>query len=308
MAIRRGMELRDITKTKTSQTIKWEDLILKATRAQYGRGVRLKYSPYTEEDKQKFVHQLFYDAKNINPRQPEEISKMIVDVIEKEYANHCVDGESDSTCVKVVSSVGATEGHNYHVSMTKGVQWGLNYNVGLLFGLPQHVLFGARVTGDTGESFQETNRGLDANVGLQLSLPIPFVGAVGVGGSTGGSFQKSNARTESSEIQKHTSVEVRSHHEETVQIPPGKKVMVKMTAYRVKYKLEHTLECKIRKSETIRVRFALRVGSSSGVLTASQVLRMLPGFHEDDDYAYFTQDGEFRWTTDRTVVQKTVWP
>ena len=49
-------------------------------------------------------------------------------------------------------------------------------------------------------------------------------------------------------------MEVKSDHQETVTIPPGKKAVVKMTSYRVRYKLDYTMEYKIPKSYFMELR------------------------------------------------------
>ena len=104
-----------------------------------------------------------------------------------------------------------------------------------------------------------------------------------------------------------------AHHEEEVEIPAGKRVVVTMTSYRVRYKLEYTMEYKIPKATKIRISFGrygigLPCCISSGALTASQVMHTLPGYREDEEFVYFTQEGELRWIADRMVVEKTVEP
>jgi hypothetical protein len=260
-------------KTK-GDTIEWDELLRKAAREQFGRRARIappSLSFATREDKRTFLAKLFNNAKNINPREPEEISKNTVDVNEKIYCNS--EGSEDVTTVKIVNCVENSEGHNYQECVTKGVKWGLNANVGLQFGLPQ-------------------------------------VGAGG-GGGIGGNFQRESSTTLVKENKKDNKVELQSHHEETVKIPPGKKVVLKMTSYRVRYKLDYTMEYKISKSASIRVRvdqcgLGLPCCTTLSAITAPQLLQFLPGYREDEDFAYFTQEGELRWIADRMDVKKTI--
>lgn len=285
MAGRKGrLELAQITDKKKSEKIKWEDLLTNATRELYGRSARTRKTWITDRDKEAFLQKLFSDAKNINPRRPEEISKNIVDVNEKVYLNHEKGQDEtkgkdeterkDKTKVTIVNTVENTEGHNYQQSTTSGVEWGVDAKIGLQFGLPA---FG------------------------------------GVKPEIGGSFKKTRLKTETFEKKSENKVTQAAHHEEEVEIPAGSKVTVNMTSYRVRYKLDYTMEYKIAKSAKIRISFQ-RYGFSlpccinSGVLTASQVMRELPGYREDEEFVYFTQEGELRWIADRMEVEKTVEP
>ena len=243
--------------------------MLRAVRELFGNRARLVPSLLNQENKKLFLSTLFNDARNINPRDPVEISKNTVDVNEKVYYNS--EGGEDSSTVKIVNCVENTEGHNYQESVTKGVQWGANANVGLQFGLPQ-------VGGSAGLGFN---------------------------------FQRQNTTTLVNEKKKENKVELQSHHEETVKIPPGKKVIVKMTSYRVRYRLDYTMEYKIPKITTIRVRVdtcgaGLPFCKRSVFITAQQLLQFLPGYREDEEFVYFTQEGELRWVADRMEVKKTI--
>ena len=285
MAGRKGrLELAQITNKKKSEKIKWEDLLANATRELYGRSARTRKTWITDRDKETFLQKLFSDAKNINPRRPEEISKNIVDVNEKVYLNHEKGQDEtkgkdetehkDKTKVTIVNTVENTEGHNYQQSTTSGVEWGVDAKIGLQFGLPA---FG------------------------------------GVKPEIGGSFKKTSLKTETFEKKSENKVTQAAHHEEEVEIPAGSKVTVNMTSYRVRYKLDYTMEYKIAKSAKIRISFqrygfSLPCCRNSGVLTASQVMRDLPGYREDEEFVYFTQEGELRWIADRMEVEKTVEP
>ena len=270
-----SINLAQMSDKRTSDTIEWDALLVKTAKEQFGRRARIASSFQsfaTRQDKQTFLARLLRDARNINPREPVEISKNLVDVNEKIYCNS--DGSEDETTVKIVNCVENSEGHNYQSTVTKGVNWGVNANVGLQFGLPQ-------------------------------------VGA-GAGGSVGTSFGTQYVRTMTTENKKENRVEIQSHHEETIKIPPGKKVVVKMSSYRVRYRLDYTMEYQIPKSTYIRVLvdscgFGMPIFCmSTRILTASQLMNSLPGYREDEEFAYFTQDGELRWIADRMEVKKTI--
>lgn len=257
------------TASKKEEAIKWDDLLLRAAREHYGiRGKPLLTSPITETSKTGFLKRVFSSARNINPREPQELSSNTVDVNEKLYAN--TGGFEDETTVKIVNCVENSEGHNYQETTTKGIKWGLDANIGLQFGLPQ----------------------------------------VGVGGGTakvGGTFERSSISSVTQEKTRKQRIEQQSHHEETVSIPPGKKAVLRMTSYRVRYKLDYTMEFKIPKTDGIIVRMdlcGLGFCYSSVFLTAAQIIRPLPGYREDEEFIYFIQEGELRWITDRMVVKK----
>ena len=229
------LELAQITDNKKSEKIKWEDLLAFATKERYGRSARMRRTWITDRDKEAFLQKLFSDAKNINPRRPEEISKNIVDVNEKVYLNHEKGKEEtegkdetkgkgeterkDKTKVTIVNTVENTESHNYQQTTTSGVEWGVDAKIGLQFGLPQ------------------------------------FGGAGGPSGGIGGNFKKTSIKTETVERKSENKQVQAAHHEEEVEIPAGKRVVVTMTSYRVRYKLEYTMEYKIPKATKIRISF-----------------------------------------------------
>lgn len=235
---------------------------------------RLRKTWITDQNKQKFIDLLFSDARCIDDKEPEEISKIRVDVNEKVYSN---DGpqqkEDDETTVRIVNTAENTEGHNYKQETTKGLEWGASANVGLQFGLPQ---FGT-----------------------------------GVKGGIGGGFKKHSSQTQTYEKTNENKVGQEAHHEEKVKIPAGAKVVVRMTSYRVRYKLDYTMEYKISKRQQIHISFDRCLGLpccvGTGSIGASDLLQELPGYREDEEFVYFTQEGELRWTADRMDVKKTVY-
>ena len=271
MASKKGLEM---TQRMKSEKIGWDKLLEDAAKQRYGRGIHLRKTWVMDQDKKKFLDALFSDARCIDDNEPEEISKIRVDVNEKVYSN---DGpqqkEDDETTVKIVNTAENTEGHNYKQETTKGLEWGANANVGLQFGLPQ---FGTGVTG-----------------------------------GIGGSFKKHSSETKTYEKTNENKVGQAAHHEEKVKIPAGTKVVVRMTSYRVRYKLDYTMEYKISKRKQIHISFDRLLGLPCcvgiGYIEASQLLQELPGYREDEEFVYFTQEGELRWTADRMEVKKTVY-
>ena len=276
---RRSLDMAQMTDTGKSDVIEWSALLLRAARERFGRCAQLWSSPSTtEQDTAQFLKLLFADAKNVNPREPEEINRTTVDVNEKICCNY--GGSEDETTVKIVNCVENTEGHSYTQTTTKGVDWGLDNKIGLQFGL-QHV------------------------------EALPW--------RTGANYIASAIAKKA----RSNRVEQQSHHEETMRVPPGKKAIVKMTSYRVRYKLEYTMEYKIAQTAHIRVWVQpFCMPSSFGLcgitlfqfcislrpIPARDLLQYLPGFREDEEFVYFTQDGELRWTAERMEVDKEIAP
>lgn len=268
-----------VTKQSKSRKINWEDLMKQAGKETFGSTSFLRPSWKVENiEKGKFLRRLFSNGRTIYQSEPEEISKTTVDVNEKIYENH--DGSEDTTTIKLVNSTEDIEGHNYVQTTKKGIEWGLNANIGLQFGIPQ--------IGGSNDS------------GAKL----------GVG------FKKSKT-TETTKAEKKVARLVnRAHNEEIVTIPPKTRVIVKMTSYRVRYKTQYTMEYKIDKTAGMEVLYdrfhpyllLVHPWAFKGVIKAPQLLHSLPDYREDEKYVYFTQEGELRWITDRMEVKKEVYP
>ena len=275
MSKRNGIQLVQVVNNRKAIT-EWDDLLRAAVKKRFGNTARPRRSWKAENDKREFLRVVFSDATNISSgNSPEVISMTTVDVNEKVYTN--CQGKDDETLVKIMKSVEDFEGHNYTVSTTKGVEWGLKSNLGLQFGLPGHLVGGAKIGAEGG---------IEAH------------------------FTKKKQTTVTEETRKSSTLRSEAHHQETVKIPPGKKAVVKMTLYKVRYKLAYTMEYKVPK--TTRLRVSYEYGTSlcavTGYLTAAQLLESLDGYRQDDDNVYFTQQGVLRWIADRMVVDKDLLP
>ena len=196
-----------------------------------------------------------------------------MDVNEKFYTNHGGQKE-DETKVTIVKKSENSEAYSYEQQTTSGLEWGGGANLGAQFGLPQ--------------------------VGVGLS------------GGLNASFKKLSEYLKKDSTTKTTTVGQESHHEETVEIPAGHKVTVKMTSYRVRYKLDYTMEYRVPKSVCVVVRYHCCCGlcSQSSRLTAARILKKMPNFMDDPkkNYVYFTQKGTLGWVADRMEVVKEATP
>ena len=252
------------------ESIQWDDLLLGAVREHYSlRGRPLLHSPITLDSKNRFVKRLFSNVQTTYQADPEEISRSTVDVHEKIFTN--TGGFEDETSVAIVSDVENTEVRNYQETTTKGIKWDVDTNVGLQFGLPQ----------------------------------------VGVGGNAniGGSYGRSRSVSVAWGKHEEKKHKHQSRHEEKLSIPPGKIATLRMSAQKVRYKLQYAIEYSIPKSDGVFVRTdlcGLGLWYTSVFVSASQLLNPLPGFREDDEFVYFTQEGELRWIADRMTVTKTL--
>ena len=246
-------------------------------------GAKLVRTPHYEVLKSEFESSLVRDARIVddektnNPR-PVVVSKILVDVNEKIYDNRAGTGKTDATTVKIVKKLETGEAFSYEQETTSGLEWGAGTNIGAQFGLPS-------VGGIGGPS-------------------------VNLSGGLNASFKKTKSTTTTESTTKTSTVGQESHHEETVEIPPGCKVKVTMTSYRIKYKLEYTMEYKVPKSRQLQVRYniacCLALCYPSITLTAEDILKYMPGFHVVGQYVIFRQKGWLKWVADRMEVDKEI--
>ena len=101
-------------------------------------------------------------------------------------------------------------------------------------------------------------------------------------------------------------------HKEKISVPPGKTVTVVATTYAVKYAIDYTIEFSILRSWMVPIRYKTRCQqlfccscSSFGHIFANELLRTLPNFREDTNFAYFTQKGTLTWVTESSKIETT---
>ena len=230
-----------------------------------------------DTQKTDFENLLVRSGKITKTEEPEEISKIQVDVNEKIYSNQGSSGDGDKTTVSIIKRAESSERYNYEQQTTKGLQWGAGTNLGAQFGL--------------------------SSVGVGPSA--------GLGVNAG--FKKTNQTTTTESTTTTNKTGQESNHTEAVTIPPGYKVKVSMTSYRVKYRLVYSMEYKVEKIKDIRVRYkssidCLGLCSLGATLTAEELLRYMPDYRMDERYVYFTQKGSLTWMADRVEVDKTLMP
>lgn len=208
---------------RTSKIIRWNELFEMATKSKYGRRIKVIVSDsQSEYEKEILVKALTSTSRIIAIQEPQVVSKNAVDVNEKEYVNEATqperqfhDTNADSSTIKIVKYVENTQGHNYVQTTTNGLEFGASVNSGLKFGLPQ---FGVN---------------LDA----------------------GGHINRNMSETTQQAINSKRKVGTEAHHEETVEIQPGEKILVKMTSYKVRYLMQYTIEYGIEKNLELAVTY-----------------------------------------------------
>ena len=93
-------------------------------------------------------------------------------------------------------------------------------------------------------------------------------------------------------------IESKGRCEGNTTVPPGHKIIVKTVTYRECHEMEYTMQFKVPKSASIQVRHSPRfmgLSTTTTSLTASQLLKSMPNFREDEVNVYFTQKGKLMW-------------
>ena len=263
------VRMSDVGARKKDEAIQWNDLLRQAAREHYAIRGRPMLNSPITLDSKASFLKRMFSGAKVVD--PKEPQEISANTVDvNEKIYTNTGGYEDETTVKIVNMEENTEGRNYREVTSKGIKWGVDANVGLQFGLP-HVL--------------------------------------NVGGEIGSSYERSKVLAVTKEKSKEQKHKRQSHHEETLSIPPGKKATLRMTSYRVRYKLDYTLEYKIAKKDGVVVRMdlcGLGLHYTSVFVSASQLLHPLPGYREDEEFVYFIQEGQLRWIADRVVVSKTI--
>ena len=204
--------------------------------------------------------------------QPRMVGRSVIDVAIKEYKNFAVENTRDpttkDTCTMTVSkSCDTNDEREYKFISAEGIVWGLNAETG------RRVLAMAMTQGSIGlgTKKQATETSLQ-NIGF------------------------------------------RYHQEETVSVPPGKRVHVSVTTFSVVYQMRYTFEFSVPKYGSFPIRyrksccgcccFSFLKCTRSDSVHYWQVVHGLPNYREDNNFAYFTQDGFLSWIGETCEVNK----
>ena len=265
-------EAMESSSSDTSYTFK--DLLTEAAKAECGRNITVRDTAFTTNQLKNFEDSIVIKVLHREDK-PTEVGRTIVDISKKEFKNHAEESKDhtakDTTKAIVNKSSSTKKGRNYQFQSTQGVNWGVGGNIGL----------------------QVMGMGMGG-------------GTMGISGKYG--KNKSTSETTGSSID--TELFFSYCQEETISVPPGKKVHVTITTYTVKYRLHYTLEFSVPKSGSVFVSYSkpcccgLARNTSSRYIRYSQIVRNLPNFREDDTKAYFTQEGFLSWVGESCEVEK----
>ena len=93
-------------------------------------------------------------------------------------------------------------------------------------------------------------------------------------------------------------IESKGRNESNLTVPPGHKIIVNTVTCRECHEMEYTMQFRVPKSASIQVRHSPRLmglSTTTTSLTASQLLKSMPNFREDEVNVYFTQKGKLMW-------------
>lgn len=259
----------------TTTKVTFRDLLVEAAKAEYGPNITVCDTVLTSNHLDAFQNSISIKVLRRDEK-PSPVGRTIVDISTKEFKNYAAeDGKDptarDTTKATVKKSSATTKGRNYQFTSTQGVSWDIG-----------------------------------ANIGLQILAMGMAGGSFGIGGKYG--KNKSTSETMGSNMEKSLGFEY--SQEETMCVPPGKKVHVTITTYTVQYRLNYTLELSVPKSGSVFVSYSkscfcgLCRDTHSKYIPYSRLVRNLPNFREDNQNAYFTQEGFLSWIGESCEVDK----
>ena len=280
MSTEDSLELRSYpTQERMSSTtttrVTFRDLLFEAAKAEYGQNITVRDTVLTSNHLEAFKNSISIKVLRRDDK-PSPVGRTIVDISTKEFKNYAAeDGKDptarDTTKATVTKSTATSKGRNYEFTSTQGVSWDIG-----------------------------------GNVGLQILAMGMAGGSFGVGGKYG--RNKSKSETVGSNLEESLGFEY--SQEETICVPPGKKVHVTITTYTVQYRLNYTLEFSVPKSGSVFVSYSkscccgLCSDTHSRYIPYSRIVRTLPNFREDNQNAYFTEEGFLSWIGESCEVDK----
>ena len=258
-----------------SYTMTFTDLLVEAARAECGRNITFRNFTRTLIDLEALKDSISIRVLH-REEKPTQVGRSLIDISTKEYKNHAAeDGKDptdrDTTQAKVTKHSATKKGRNYQFTSTQGVRW------------------------DVGP-----------DVGLQILAMGMGGGSIGLGGSYGRDKSKSGTMEDFMK----ESVGFEYSQEETVRVPPGKKVYMTISTYTVQYRQRYTLEFSVPKYGSVHVAYkkpcfcGLCKCKGSRHIPYSRIVRSLPNFREDNRNAYFTQEGFLSWIGESFEVDK----
>lgn len=253
------------------------NLLLEAAKRECGSNISLRHFATTLFDLEVLKDSLSMKVLH-REEKPTLVGRTVVDISTKEYKNYGAEdvkdpSARDTTKATVTKYSPTKQGRNYQFTSTQGIM-------------------------------------LDvcADVGLRII-------SMGMGGGSAGlaakyGKNKSKSETTASTMQDPEALGFEYSQEETVCVPPGKKVHVTTTTYTTLYRQRYTLEFSVPKCGSVSVSYrkscfcGLCTCKGSKCIPFSRIVRGLPNFREDKQNAYFTQEGFLSWIGESCEVDK----
>ena len=258
-----------------SSTMTFTDLLIEAARAECGPNITFCHFTTALNGLEALKDSISIRVLH-REEEPTQVGRSVVDISTKEYKNHAADGDKDPTArdttkAKMTKHSATKNGRNYQFTSTQGVSWDV-----------------------------------DADVGLQILAMGMGGGSIGLGGKYG----RNHSESETVENFMKESLGFEYSQEETVCVPPGQKVHMTIKTYTVQYRQRYTLEFRAPKCGSVFVSYkkpcfcGLGKCNGSRHIPYSRIVRSLPNFREDNQNAYFTQEGFLSWIGESCEVDK----
>ena len=277
MATKAYQELENVPTEESiaSSTMTFTNLLLEAAKRECGRNITLRNFTTTLFDLDVLKDSLCMKVLH-REEKPTLVGRTIVDISTKEYKNYGAEdvkdpAARDTTKATVTKYSPMKQGRNYQFISTQGVM-------------------------------------LDvcADVGLKII-------SMGMGGGSTGlaaKYGKNKSKLDTTDSTMQEALGFEYSQEETVCVPPGKKVHVTTTTYTTLYRQRYTLEFSVPKWGLVYVSYrksclcGLCTCKGSRHIPFSRIVRSLPNFREDNQNAYFTQEGFLSWIGESCEVDK----
>lgn len=265
--------------TRRYHNATFNDLLGFAAAESLGENIELQPCSKTKSDMASFKNSMSIRVIN-REEKPRAVGRTVVDMYTKEYRNYGVPdaknpGQGDITKTLVSKTKPTASGRKYQFISNQGIAWNIHENLAL-----QILAMG--VSGGTmglhGDYCSNTTSLGEVASALGASLGFVY------------------------------------NQEESITVHAGQKLLLAFTTYITQYHLRYKLEFRLPKMRTISIKYKkpccgcfCRLKWDAGVYYWALV-RNLPEYQVDNQYAYFTQEGVLSWLGETCEVTKTEAP
>ena len=247
------------------------DLLIEAAKAQCGQSIAVQQSNVTNMHLKEFSDSIVVRVLQ-REEKPLSAGRTIVDISTKEVKNYGEESTKDRSAKDISKTT---------VGKASAGMMGRNY----------------QFIGTQGLSWD-----VDEKIGLKILVSGMTGGSIGLGRDTSERQALGNSLG--------NALGYEFNHEESICVPPGKKIQVTLTTYAVLYQLRYKLEFKVPIYHSILVSYkkphccGLVTRSSSTSIPYQRIICNLPNYREDGMHAYFTQEGFLSWIGEFCEVDK----